>query len=53
MCCTVILKIAANGGLLLDPAEVRAFDEAKKRGIHRTVHAGEDGPAEAVKQVAF
>jgi len=28
--------------------EVELFNEAKRTGVHRTVHAGEDGPAENV-----
>ena len=31
--------------------EIRIFNEAKKLGIHRTVHAGEAAPAESVNQV--
>ncbi|CAL8107767.1 unnamed protein product [Calicophoron daubneyi] len=30
------------------PKIIEAFQSAKKLGIHRTVHAGENGPAEAV-----
>lgn len=44
-------NITTISALNLDPREIYAFSEAKKRGIHRTVHAGEMGPAEAVKQV--
>lgn len=33
------------------PTVVAAFDEARKLGVHRTVHAGEAGPAQAVKMV--
>jgi hypothetical protein len=32
--------------------EVKAFQEAAKLGIHRTVHAGETGSAEMVKRVS-
>ncbi len=35
---------------MFDPMEEAAYAEARKLLIGRTVHAGEDGPAEAVKQ---
>ncbi len=35
---------------MFDPLEIAAFQEVGKLGLGRTVHAGEDGPAEAVKQ---
>ncbi len=38
-------------GIVLEPIEIEVFTEAKKRGIHRTVHAGEAAPAESVRQV--
>jgi adenosine deaminase len=42
--------IASLGGGELFNAEDKAiFAEAKRLGIHRTVHAGEDGPASNVK----
>ena len=34
----------------LNTAEATAFQEAAKLGIHRTVHAGERGPAEMVRR---
>ncbi len=37
---------------MFDPWEVAAFDQARQLGIHRTVHAGEDGPALCVAQVS-
>ncbi|XP_018024754.1 adenosine deaminase [Hyalella azteca] len=50
------LDIASNPGLLNDNdthsegAEV--FQEAARRGVHRTVHAGEDAPAASVRAVS-
>ena len=41
--------IVTNG---LHEKEIAAFDEAKKLGIHRTVHAGEAAGAESVKDVS-
>ena len=35
------------------PAEKAIFVEAKKLGIHRTVHAGEGGPAKNVIVVSL
>ena len=35
----------------LDDIESEVFQAAKKKGIHRTVHAGEAGPAKAVQMV--
>ncbi|GAB6027601.1 hypothetical protein CHUAL_001843 [Chamberlinius hualienensis] len=37
-----------NGELQFHPSIISAFREAKERGIHRTVHASEAGPADAV-----
>ena len=38
--------------LELDPTEVSVFEEARRLGVHRTVHAGEAGPPGAVRQVS-
>ena len=40
---------ALGGGELYTEFEKSIFVEAKRLGIHRTVHAGEDGPSEIVK----
>ncbi|XP_077729403.1 adenosine deaminase isoform X2 [Canis aureus] len=37
-------------GSSLFPGHVKAYEEAVRRGIHRTVHAGEVGSAEVVKE---
>ncbi|XP_066092008.1 adenosine deaminase isoform X1 [Saccopteryx bilineata] len=37
-------------GSSLFPGHMKAYEEAVKSGIHRTVHAGEAGPAEVVKE---
>ncbi|XP_038049977.1 adenosine deaminase-like [Patiria miniata] len=37
-------------GHVFHPEIVRVFQEAERCGIHRTVHAGEDGPASNVKK---
>ncbi|XP_055293627.1 adenosine deaminase [Moschus berezovskii] len=37
-------------GSSLFPGHVEAYAEAVKSGVHRTVHAGEVGPAEVVKE---
>uniref|UniRef100_G1PU04 Adenosine deaminase n=1 Tax=Myotis lucifugus TaxID=59463 RepID=G1PU04_MYOLU len=37
-------------GSSLFPGHVKAYEEAVKNGIHRTVHAGEAGTAERVKE---
>ena len=42
----------AAGELELDPTEVSVFEEARRLGVHRTVHAGEAGPPGAVAQVS-
>merc|ERR1719370_1479088 len=34
---------------MFDPMTIKVFTEAKELGIHRTVHAGEVGPAKCVK----
>ena len=39
--------------LELDPTEVSVFEEARRLGVHRTVHAGEAGPPGAVTQVCM
>ena len=44
-------KGAGATELELDPVEVSVFEEARRLGIHRTVHAGEAGPPGAVAQV--
>lgn len=36
---------------MLDKEDVEVFAKAKELGIHRTVHAGEAGPALMVKKV--
>lgn len=36
---------------MLDKEDVEVFTKAKELGIHRTVHAGEAGPAIMVKKV--
>ena len=38
-------------GLKFSAVEETVFNEARKLGIHRTVHAAEAGPAESVRQV--
>ncbi|KAF3824913.1 hypothetical protein GH733_010247, partial [Mirounga leonina] len=38
-------------GSSLFPGHVKAFEEAVRSGIHRTVHAGEVGSAEVVREV--
>ncbi|KAM5303998.1 adenosine deaminase isoform 2-T2 [Glossophaga mutica] len=38
-------------GSSLFPGHLKAYEEAVKSGIHRTVHAGEVGSAEVVKEV--
>jgi len=35
---------------MFDPLTIKVFNEAKEKGIHRTVHAGEVGPAKCVQQ---
>lgn len=35
---------------MFDPMTVKVFTEAAELGIHRTVHAGEVGPAKCVQQ---
>jgi len=35
---------------MFDPMTIKVFNEAKELGIHRTVHAGEVGPAKCVEQ---
>jgi len=35
---------------MFDPETIKVFNEAKEKGIHRTVHAGEVGPAKCVQQ---
>ena len=35
---------------MFDPVTIRVFNEARELGIHRTVHAGEVGPAKCVEQ---
>ena len=35
---------------MFDPTTIRVFNEARDLGIHRTVHAGEVGPAKCVEQ---
>ena len=37
---------------MLEP-ELKLFKEAARRGVHRTVHAGEAGPACMVQIVSF
>ena len=37
----------------MDPTEVSVFEEARRLGVHRTVHAGEAGPPGAVAQVCM
>uniref|UniRef100_A0A8D0QAV3 Adenosine deaminase n=1 Tax=Sus scrofa TaxID=9823 RepID=A0A8D0QAV3_PIG len=39
-------------GSSLFPGHVQAYEEAVKSGVHRTVHAGEVGSAEVVKEVS-
>lgn len=41
--------IAKQGSELFSSFEKSIFQEAQKLGIHRTVHAGEDGPSDNVK----
>jgi len=35
---------------MFNPTTIKVFNEAKELGIHRTVHAGEVGPAKCVEQ---
>ena len=35
---------------MFDPVTIRVFNEARELGVHRTVHAGEVGPAKCVEQ---
>ncbi len=42
---------SVDAGLELEHFEKEVFTEAKKLGVRRTVHAGEAGPAESVRQV--
>lgn len=44
------VDIAGNELLPLDPRHIDGFLTAKKLGLHVTVHAGESGPAENVRQ---
>uniref|UniRef100_A0A0K2TZ03 adenosine deaminase n=1 Tax=Lepeophtheirus salmonis TaxID=72036 RepID=A0A0K2TZ03_LEPSM len=37
-------------GTMRNPSVITIFQEAKRLGIHRTVHAGESGPPESVKE---
>jgi hypothetical protein len=43
---TFTVEVPDNG------IEVEAFQNAAELGIHRTVHAGEAGPAEMVRRVS-
>ena len=45
-CITFTVEVPDSG------EEVTVFQEAYKKGIHRTVHAGETGPAEMVRRVS-
>ena len=47
------VDMAGDELLPLDPRHVAAFKEAKRLGLHVTVHAAESGPASNVKQVGF
>ncbi|XP_038051973.1 adenosine deaminase-like [Patiria miniata] len=44
---TVAMDIVGVEHMPLDPAIIKTFQEAELCGIHRTVHAGEDGPTSA------
>ncbi|XP_038051971.1 adenosine deaminase-like [Patiria miniata] len=44
---TVAMDIGGIENMPLDPAIIKAFQEAERCGIHRTIHAGEDGPTSA------
>ncbi|XP_022088733.1 adenosine deaminase-like isoform X2 [Acanthaster planci] len=44
------MDIVGKENVPLNPEIIRAFQEAERCGIHRTVHAGEDGPASNVKE---
>ena len=41
--------ISENGSEVFTAFDKSIFEEAKKLGINRTVHAGEDGPSENVR----
>ena len=41
--------ISENGSEVFTAFDKSIFEEAKKLGINRTVHAGEDGPSDNVK----
>ncbi|XP_033640395.1 adenosine deaminase-like isoform X1 [Asterias rubens] len=44
------IDIGGEENLPLDPEIIRVYQEAKQCGLHRTVHAGEAGPARHVKE---
>jgi adenosine deaminase len=44
------VDMAGDELLPLDPRHVRGFRDAKARGLHVTIHAGESGPAANVRQ---
>ncbi|KAM6976490.1 adenosine deaminase [Aplochiton taeniatus] len=48
----VAIDLAGNESLSCTayPGHIEAFEEAERSGIHRTVHAGEIGPATVVKE---
>ena len=45
------VDIAGDELLPMDPRHIEGFKEAKKKGLHITVHAAESGPASNVTQV--
>ena len=48
----VAVDIAGNELLPMDERFVQGFKRAKENGLHITVHAGESGPADNVRQVS-
>ncbi|XP_022088951.1 adenosine deaminase-like isoform X2 [Acanthaster planci] len=46
----VAMDIGGKENIPLHPEIIKAFQEAERCSIHRTVHAGEDGPASNVKE---
>ena len=45
------VDIAGDELLPMDPRFIEGFKEAKRLGLHVTVHAAESGPAANVKEV--